>query len=150
MRRSVAIFAVLGVFLVGVAVGIVSTHLFYARSFRHPGAPPFLAGDVFVEHLERQLDLTAEQKAEVERILEKSRREGEVLREEMRPRLEGIFERSSAEIEKILTAEQLKEFEQVRHLQRRRMGRFIQGRPGRRPPPDPSPADQRDCVRDRP
>lgn len=148
MRRSVALLSVVAVFIVGVAIGIVSTHLFYAQQFRRPGGPPGLMGRTFVDRLEGHLDLTADQRRQIDAILERSHAKAESLRHEMQPRLEQLFETTGAEIEAILTPEQREKFRQLRESQRGRMDRFLgpgdgRGLPGRRPhrgpPPDPPP-----------
>ena len=105
MKRSVALLSVVAVFVVGVAIGIVGTHLFYAQEFRRPGGPPGLMGRSFVDRLEGHLDLTGDQRRQIDAILERSHEEAEMLRHEMQPRLRELFETTGAEIDAILTPE---------------------------------------------
>lgn len=151
MKRSVALISVVAVFIVGVAIGIVSTHLFYAQRFRPPDGPPGLVGRHFVDRLEGHLDLTANQRRQIDAILERTHGEAELLRHEMQPRLEHLFETTGTEIEAILTPEQREKFRQLRESQRGRMDRFLGPRDGRRPPgrrprhgPPPDPPPDRD------
>ncbi|MGB3562130.1 MAG: hypothetical protein WBH75_18815 [Thermoanaerobaculia bacterium] len=147
MRRSVALLSVVAVFIVGVAIGIVATHLFYAQRFRHPGGPPGFMGRSFVDQMESHLDLTADQRREIDQILERTQGEAEMLRHEMQPRLRVLFESTETEIEAILTAEQQEKFRQLRETQRGRMDRFLGPRGGRRPhgpPPHGGPPPDSD------
>ena len=137
MKRSVALLSVVAVFVVGVAIGIVGTHLFYAQEFRRPGGPPGLMGRSFVDRLEGHLDLTGDQRRQIDGILERSHEEAEMLRHEMQPRLRELFETTGAEIDAILTPEQQEKFRQLRESQRGRMDRFLGPRGGRRPPGRP-------------
>jgi Spy/CpxP family protein refolding chaperone len=137
MKRSVALLSVVAVLIVGVAIGIVGTHLFYAQKFRRPDGPPGLMGRSFVDRLEGHLDLTADQRRQIDEILERSHEEAEMLRHEMQPRLRQLFESTGAEIEAILTPEQQEKFRQLRETQRGRMDRFLGPRGGRHPPGRP-------------
>jgi Spy/CpxP family protein refolding chaperone len=138
MKRSAGLLAVLGVFVVGVAIGIVGTHLFYAQMMRRPSGPPGFMGRPFVERLESRLDLTADQRREIDEILRRSREEGENLRHEMQPRLRSLFDSTEAEIEAVLTPEQQEKFRQLRETQRGHMDRFL-GPGGGRGPHGPPP-----------
>lgn len=147
MKRSVALLSVVAVFIVGMATGIVATHLFYAQKFRRPDGPPGLVGRHFVDRLESHLDLTADQRRQVDEILERSHAEAETLRHEMQPRLRGLFETTETEIDAILTPEQQEKFRQLRETQRGRMDRFLGPRGGRRPhgpPPHRGPPPDTD------
>jgi Spy/CpxP family protein refolding chaperone len=137
MKRSVALLSVVAVLIVGVAIGIVGTHRFYAQKFRRPDGPPGLMGRSFVDRLEGHLDLTADQRRQIDEILERSHEEAEMLRHEMQPRLRQLFESTGAEIEAILTPEQQEKFRQLRESQRGRMDRFLGPRGGRHPPGRP-------------
>lgn len=148
MKRSAALLAVVALFVVGVAVGIVGTHLFYAQRFGRPAGPPGFMGRYFLEQLESHLDLTGEQRRQIDGILEQTREEAEMLRQEVHPRLRELFERTGAEIEAVLTPEQQGRFRQLRESQRGGMERWLgprggrgpHGRPPRRgPPPEPPP-----------
>ena len=149
MKRSIALLSVVAVFVVGVAIGIVGTHLFYAKTFRRPDdGPPGFMGRSFVDRLDRHLDLTADQRRQIDEILRQRREEAESFRSEMEPRLRELFEATEAGIEAILTPEQQERFRQLRETRRGRLDRFLGPRGGRRPhgppphrgpPPEPPP-----------
>lgn len=148
MKRSVALLSVVAVFIVGVAIGIVGTHLFYAKMFRRPDGPPGFMGGASVDRLDRHLDLTAEQRRQIDEILRRRREEAETFRREMEPQLRDLFDATEAGIEEILTPEQRERFRQLRETRRGRMDRFLGPGGGRRPhgppphrgpPPEPPP-----------
>lgn len=128
MKRSLALLAVAALFFVGVVVGILGTHLFYARQLQKPGGLAALGNRLFVASLERRLDLTAEQRQEIDAILEESRREGNALRQEVAPRVMALVERTSERIEEVLTPEQRRKYERLRRRHRRRAELYLLGR----------------------
>lgn len=133
MKRLWAIAAVLGLFLTGVVVGVLGTHLFYAHLLRRPGGPPQLAGRFFAAALEHRLDLDREQRRQIDLILARSRERSMALRLEMQPRVQELMESTRREIEAVLTPEQLREFERLHREHERRAEQFLLGPPG----PDP-------------
>lgn len=137
MKRWQALLALAGLFVVGVVSGGLGAHLYYARALeRPPGPPPFFAGP----HgwlLDRELDLTAEQRRQLREILADSRREAEALRRDLAPRLREVMERGDERIRELLTPEQRERFDELRRHHRRRSERFFGGARGRhRPPPE--------------
>ncbi len=130
MKRVGAVAAVLALFLLGVAAGMLATHLFYARQLRHPGGPPFVASRFFGEFLFRRLDLEPEQRREIEEILQRTGREAARLRRELRPQVQQLMEEATQEIERVLTPEQREAFARMRKRQRRRTEQFLLGPPG--------------------
>ncbi len=133
MRRWQAMVALAGLFALGVFSGSLGAHLYYVRSAeRMPGPPPFL-GPFFSHRLERGLDLSPAQRAEVLRILDDSHREAEALRGEVAPRLREVMERADERIRALLTPEQRQRFDEMRQRHRRRAERFYHGPGGRRP-----------------
>lgn len=140
MSRRQALLALAGLFALGVVAGGLGAHLYYARALgRPPGPPPFSSGRMG-PYLERQLDLTAEQRRELRRILADSRREAEAMRREMAPRVRQAVERTEERIRELLTPEQRRRFEELRRHHHRRRERFFgppgpDRRPHRRPPP---------------
>ena len=163
MRRPVALLSIACVFLVGILVGALGTHLLYVRSFPRPdelprGGRPGLRGGPavgprFAERLERQLGLSEEQRREIDEILRESRKESNGLHDEMLPRIRAQVERTRQRIFEVLTPEQREEFERLREEHRGAERFFLGGDvrhrrkgPGRRgprpqpPPPDGEPA----------
>lgn len=147
MRRITAVAAVTAVLVLGFVVGVLVTHLFYASRIGRPGGLPGYAGQFFADRLEYRLDLTPGQRAEIDRILEESRREADALRRRVHPQVVGVLERATERIVEVLTPEQRREFERLRVEYRHRAEHFLLGPPGppgrhhrggpghRRPPP---------------
>ena len=138
MNRVAAFASVAALFLVGVLVGGLGTHLFFANQPQRPG-PGGLRGDHFLEFLEHELALTADQMRQIDQILEQSHAEGEALRREMLPRLRAAMAQSRDRIREVLTAEQQSKFEELEQQHRKRAERMFfdrRGRPGRPGPRD--------------
>jgi Spy/CpxP family protein refolding chaperone len=130
VKRVSAVLAVLSVLALGVIVGILGTHLFYAKKLRQPGSLSETAGDFFARRLERELGLSEDQRRQIETILAESRVEGRALREEMRPRVTQMMERTSRRIQEVLTPEQRELFGELQKRHRGRAERFLLGPPG--------------------
>ena len=83
-----------------------------------------------VERMRRELDLTAEQQTQIERILAKHHGAMESIRTEVEPRVEAQLDSMRREIDAVLTAEQAARWSE--HF--KRIGRHgPRGEPGRRP-----------------
>lgn len=115
--------AVLLVFVLGCAAGALGLNAYqkYSRSraqtTRH---------ERFEQMLNR-LQLSEEQKTQVHQILNESREQLQSLRKESEPRVETIRQQADERLQKVLTAEQWKQFQQERDANRARGGR--RGRP---------------------
>ncbi len=112
MRRAAALATLLGVFVLGAAVGVLGTHLVHLRHGLgpHTGPPEFgLVG----AWLERRLDLTREQSARIEAILDRHHQEMFELRREMMPEFEDRFAATVEEIEAVLTPDQRERFRRI-------------------------------------
>jgi len=72
VKRSIAILSVIGLFVIGILIGSLGTHLYYAHRLLQPGGPPGMGGKIFVDRLMARLDLTPGQRREIERILKDS------------------------------------------------------------------------------
>jgi hypothetical protein len=140
--------AVLSLFLIGVGVGVLGTHLYYTKQIRPPGG----GGHYFAQRLEHALDLTADQKRRIDEILAASRAEGDALHREMLPRVRAHMRQTADRIREVLTPEQQARFDELQRRHRRRAEAFFlgpgrprpHGPPRRRgprqgPPPDRSP-----------
>lgn len=133
---------VLAVLAVGLAAGVMVGRRIVPppRAFDGPGLagpggrgpgggrPPSAAR--LIDRLDRELDLTDEQRAIIERIFESRREPLERTQREMRERMEREQRELQAEIRKVLTADQQPKFERWLEQDRGR-GR---GRRGGRPP----------------
>ena len=140
MRRITAIAAVGALFMTGVLVGALATHLYYAQRVVRPHSPPMaMAGRVFSRQLERSLDLSPSQTEQVREILRRSHDEAARLRRETFPRVRQIMEDAAAEIEAVLDEEQRERFRELRRRQRSRAEEMLLGPPGRGPGRGPGP-----------
>jgi Spy/CpxP family protein refolding chaperone len=136
MSRVLAIAAVVALFIAGIAVGALGTHLYYDHHFAGPGGGPQMLGHRFFMHrLHRQLALTPEQSRQVDRILDRTHQEAAGIREEMRPRVKALMDRAHHDIEAILTPEQREKFQRLLDDSRLRGYPFLLGPPDRRGPP---------------
>ncbi len=102
------------------------------------------------QRLDRILDLSPEQARQVQRILAESRREMEALRRDLAPRLHAAMERSQQRIRDLLTPQQQRRFDELRHAHRHRAERFFgeRRRHGPLPPGGPPPPGHRPPPRD--
>ena len=127
MNRGFAILAVCALFVSGVVIGALGMHLYYVQKLTSPWQHPAMVGRVMNERLVRELDLSEEQRQEIQAILEESRRAGAELRQRMRPEVEGLMRSTREAIEEVLTPEQREKFEQMRRLDRRPIERLFLG-----------------------
>ena len=114
MRRSLAVLAVLGLFLVGVLVGVVGTHAFYLHRIHSQGGLVGFATHLLTDSLERRLDLDAAQKRQLAVILDDTHREMYQLHREIAPRVLAILQRTTTRIEAMLSPEQKQEYTRFR------------------------------------
>jgi hypothetical protein len=127
MKRSTATVVVVALFLVGVLVGVLGTHLFYLRHLREPGWLVTAGTRLLAADLRRDLDLTPEQEREIDAILADAQRDAIALRQELMPRMLDILDRSQSGISAVLTSEQRERFEQLRRRRGNRLRRLLTG-----------------------
>lgn len=146
MKRSIAILSVVGLFVIGILIGSLGTHLYYAHRLMRPGGPPGMGGELFMDRLFARLDLTPGQRQEIERILDESHVQAESFREEMAPRVRALMEETHERVLAVLTPEQREVFEEMRRNHHQRAREWFLG--GHRPrhghglgpgPPGPPP-----------
>ena len=133
MSRSTSILVVAALFLSGIAVGALGMHLYYWRQLASrggggPAGPPM----VLSGWMERELELSQEQRDEVRAILTDSMRRGGEMRRELRPRVEELMRETSDRIAAVLSEEQRRRFEELRERQSHRFERGFLGPPGGR------------------
>ena len=133
MNRLLAVAAVFALFIAGIAVGALGTHLFYDRQIAHPGDFPMMSHRVFFDRMRDRLRLTSEQKKTIDDILERTHEKATDLRHEIQPHIHALMDRAHEEIEGILSPEQRKKFKSLVERHRRRAERFLLGPPGGRP-----------------
>ena len=119
------------VFLAGIAVGVVGTRLFVRQLVRTAMERPDRIRLMMERRLERQLDLTAGQQAQVHDILTNSQAQIQDLRQEFRPQLAAIVMKANRDIIAILTPEQRVRFERMK----RKNPMFWRAVQSTRPPP---------------
>lgn len=109
-RQAVAILML--VFLLGLVSGLlisaVAERTFASRSWSRS-----YHKDIDLEELSHRLELSAEQKEALAKILERSRQRFVELRAEFKPKVKAIKEQTRAEILQILNDEQKAEFQQL-------------------------------------
>ena len=142
MNRWIAVLSVTGLFVIGILIGALGTHLYYAHAMVAPAGPPGRAMQgSFANRLDRRLGLSAEQREEVDRILYESHVGREQLRGKVEPLVREHLERTHERIAELLTPEQREEFEGMIERHRRHAAEWVLGphgrRPGRRGPPLP-------------
>jgi len=122
----VAILVVIVTFTAGVAVGVFATHIVHVRG-EH--MPPVFPTRMMVNRLDRRLDLTDQQRVQVEQIIRRHHAAITTMWQGMHPRVHREIEQANAEITRILTPEQRKKFERIKL--------HISARHGRRAPTRP-------------
>jgi len=156
MSRFVAVAAAVALVVSGIMIGALGTYLVLDRPHAPamfpppmprpdgppgpgpgPQGPPPVAP--FPPEGWSRLDLSDEQRDQIDAILFESRHEADVIRRELRPKLEAHLDATRQKIKGVLTPKQQEAFEKLVREDRRRVDRFfIEGPgPGRRPGPPP-------------
>jgi Spy/CpxP family protein refolding chaperone len=102
--------AALFIFLLGVAAGALAPRAYHAWVRRSD--PPARQGRF--ERMFERLQLTAEQKAQVQQILGDTREQLEAVRRESEPRVREIRQQTDERLRQVLTPEQWQQFQQMR------------------------------------
>ena|SRR6266850_2107142 len=112
--------AALVIFVLGFTGGALAFNVYRALSRNRVEAT---RRNDFDEMLDR-LQLTAEQKTEVHQIVSEARQQLQALRQEAEPRVNEIRQRTDERLQKVLTPDQWKQFQQRRdEMRNRRRGR---------------------------
>ncbi|HWQ35203.1 MAG TPA: hypothetical protein VNQ79_20325 [Blastocatellia bacterium] len=112
--------AALAIFLLGFAAGALSLN--YYR-LRHPIIPPASARGRFDQMLDR-LNLTQEQRAQVEKILSDSRAQLAEVRRQSEPKVSEIRRQTDERLQAVLNPQQWEQFQQMMsELRNRRRSR---------------------------
>lgn len=101
--------SVLGIFLLGVVAGVFASSLY--SQWNEPR--PALRYGGGVGRMLKSLDLSSEQRKEVERILQDARKELIELRRSFAPQIRQIRVETEQELKKVLTESQWREFEEM-------------------------------------
>lgn len=121
----IAALALMVTFVAGFVVGAV------ADRFLHRGGriPPF-AAHAMINHLDRRLDLTDRQRADIQKILQRRHARIETMWDGVQPRIRAEIEATNVEIERVLTPEQRAKFQTLRMRLGPRMHHEGRGRKG--------------------
>jgi hypothetical protein len=118
-------------FLTGILVGVAGDHLYLIRNGRlFPRHAARFATDRMTERLASELNLTQQQKTQVQQIIERHRAKIDAAMSNVRPQVRQELDATNAEIETILTAEQRTKFATLRM----RVGPRHRDRVGGQPP----------------
>jgi Spy/CpxP family protein refolding chaperone len=121
-----AVFLVVVVFVLGLALGGLSMHLAADRLWGgHPGKGKGRDGrPTVVQQLTMELGLTPEQQQQLSQILEESKTKYQAIYDQVRPQLQQVREAGRNRIRAILTPEQRPKFEErVRRMDEERRKR---------------------------
>jgi len=102
-------------FIAGVLVGVAGDHLYLIHSGRlFPRHAGRFAADRMADHLDRALELTPQQKAQVLQIIERHRAKIDAAMSNVRPQVRQELDATNNEIDRILTPEQRTKFADLR------------------------------------
>ncbi len=123
MKNMKFVLCILLVFIIGAASGGLAMNIVYKCHLE-----AFLRGDrkareeILLNCLSRKLDLDGRQLEQARAIVEKAHAEMDNIRNQYRPRMEALMDRSRAEMRQILKPDQMEKFDQflARHDARHR------------------------------
>lgn len=125
MRKGTALLAVAAIFLAGALVGVLATQAFWAWQIHRPGGLAALGVRILSARLDRQLDLTPDQRRQVDAILSDTRGELQQVRHESVPRLFAIRDRAFSRIDAVLTPAQRQRLAHFRERNTRNLERLF-------------------------
>ncbi|HUP59955.1 MAG TPA: hypothetical protein VNA69_06010 [Thermoanaerobaculia bacterium] len=99
-------------FVAGVFTGIFAEHVWRMR--RGPRHIPPMAARAMIERLDHRLDLTGEQRAKIEQVIDRHHARIEEITAATRPQVRRELDAANAEIEQILTPDQREKFQKMR------------------------------------
>ena len=132
--KTRAVVVVVVTFLAGLLVGVAGDHLYLIHNGRlFPRRTPRFAADRMADRLNKELQLTPQQKTQVQQIIERHRAKIDALMSSVRPQVRQEVDATNAEIDRILTPEQRTKFAAMRmRIESRRRGRdATRGQPAR-------------------
>ena len=129
--RTKAALIVAVAFVAGLFFGVAGDRLVLIRSGRlFPRRGAAFAASRIVDHLNRDLHLSDAQRIQVQRIIDQHHTRIENVWNSVHPQVRAELDAANAEIEKVLTPEQLGKFREIRARAQQRRGRR-----GPNPPP---------------
>ena len=126
--RSAVVAALLlaATFVTGVVAGVAADRIILVREARIlPREGMRFVSARIVRAMDRELDLTDAQRADVERILGERQKRIERIWVEMRPQVRAEIERTNLAIEAVLTEEQKPKFRKLTERWEARMGKLL-------------------------
>lgn len=113
--RTAAVAVVVVAFIAGILVGVAGDHLYLIRSGRlTPRHSARFSTEHMTDRLTKALDLSPQQKTQVQQIIERHRAKIDATMANVRPQVRQEVEATNAEIEKVLTPEQKTKFADLR------------------------------------
>lgn len=114
--RTAAVAVVVVAFVAGILVGVAGDHLYLIKSGRLSPrhASSRFAADRMTDRLTHELDLSPQQKTQVQQIIERHRAKIDATMANVRPQVRQELDATNAEIEKVLTPEQKTKFANLR------------------------------------
>lgn len=145
MNRWRVILAATVIFLTGFATGGVVVRTYAPKIVKRTHvSPPLPIGhdrrQEYIAKLDRELQLTPEQRAKVEAILAESQKRMKEIWDPMEPQVKEEYRRTRREISDILTPEQQEKMKQWRK------GEKVEPKPGEKPSGE-KPEAQRNCTK---
>ena len=116
--------AVVGVFLLGCLAGALAMNVYRAQFSRYPREP---RGERFEQMLDR-LNLTAEQRTQMEQIIKESRSQLMEIRRQSAPRYQEIRKQTDEKLQTILSPQQWQQWQQLTREMRGRRNRGFESR----------------------
>jgi predicted Holliday junction resolvase-like endonuclease len=114
MKNGKAILGVVLVFVLGVLAGGLITHRFYMRRIRAVlSGQPVVSTATIVRDLNRQLQLTPEQRDKLQPVINETRQRLQQVREQIEPQALGVFDDAVKRVREILTPEQREKFDKI-------------------------------------
>jgi hypothetical protein len=131
--RTTAALSVIAIFIGGLLVGIAGDrfYLLHTRRLFPSDRGARFATRRIVEHLDRDLHLSSQQRIDVQRIIDQHHVRIDSVMSGIQPQVRAELEAANAEIDKILTPEQREQFKKMR------MRAPFPRRHGFAPPPPP-------------
>jgi hypothetical protein len=119
--RTAAIVVVIVAFIAGILVGVAGDHFYLIHNGRLSSRHARFSAGRMTERLAGELELSPQQKTQVQQIIERHRAKIDAIMNNSRPQVRGEIDATNAEIETILTPAQKTKFATLRmNVARRR------------------------------
>jgi Spy/CpxP family protein refolding chaperone len=112
--RATAVAVIVVAFIAGILAGVAGDHLYLIRSGRLSPRHGRFSADRMTDRLTHQLNLSAQQKTQVQQIIERHHAKIDATMANVRPQVRQELDATNAEIEKVLTPEQKTKFADLR------------------------------------